>query len=371
MLTFLSVAFLIYGTLHLYALSKLWLVLPHSMGWAIVLLLAAIVLTLSPLLLWQLSRLNWHGASLVASWFTYLWMGFIFLFCCTALAFDVGHLLALLFGAKWPLSASTALSAIGLLAFAMLGYGFIEARQIQVEQVKITTPKLSPAIGRVTIAQISDLHLGIMLGDAFLERVTAQLQALQPDIIVATGDIIDGHGDSLNALAQRLHTLQPPKGLYAVLGNHEYFIGLENALGFLRNAGFTVLRGEAAQTGGIVLVGVDDDHAGSHGEEVRADTTKALSTVPKGSYTILLKHQPVVEGNTPFDLQLSGHIHGGQIWPFGLLTKLSYHVSTGLTQLADGRQLYVSRGTGTWGPPIRLFAAPEITLITIESKPKQ
>lgn len=370
MLTFLSVAILIYGTMHLYALSKLWLALPHSMGLALALVLLGVFLTFSPLLLWQLTRQNWHSASTAMAWFTYTWMGFIFLFCCIALAFDFSHLLLVLFGAKWPLSATAALSAISLLALALLGYGLFDARQIRIEQVKITTPKLSPAIGRVTIAQISDLHLGVMLGDAFLGRVITQLQTLHPDIIVATGDIIDGHGDSLNALAQRLHALQPPKGAYAVLGNHEYIIGLNNALAFLHNAGFTVLRGEAAASGGIVLMGVDDDHAGSHGEEVRADITKALATVPKGNYTILLKHQPVAEANTPFDLQLSGHVHGGQIWPFGLLTKLRYHVNTGLTQLADGRQLYVSRGTGTWGPPIRLFAAPEITLITIESEQK-
>ncbi len=371
MLTFLSVAFLIYGSMHLYALSKLWLALPHSAGLAIALLLAGIVLTLSPLLLWQLGRLNWHGASVVASWLVYLWMAFVFLFCCIALVFDLGHLLAMLAGIKWPLQAALALPITVLLALVLLGYGFIEARQIQLEQIKITTPKLSPAIGRVTIAQISDLHLGTMLGDEFLQRVIAQLQALHPDIIVATGDIIDGQGDNLNALAQRLHALKPPKGAYAILGNHEYFIGLENSVRFLRNAGFTVLRGEAAATGGIVLVGVDDATAGARGQEVRADTQQALAALPKGSCIVLLKHQPVVDDSTPFDLQLSGHIHGGQIWPFGLLTQLTYHVNTGLTRLSDGRQLYVSRGTGTWGPPIRLFAAPEITLITIESEQKQ
>jgi predicted MPP superfamily phosphohydrolase len=87
-----------------------------------------------------------------------------------------------------------------------------------------------------------------------------------------------------------------------------------------------------------------------------------------GKFIVLLKHQPVIDRGIPFDLQLSGHIHGGQFFPFGLLTRLTYGVSTGLTQLTDGRWLYVSRGAGTWGPPIRLFAAPEITLITIESE---
>jgi predicted MPP superfamily phosphohydrolase len=370
MLAFLSMAFLIYGVMHIYALSKVWLAFPHSLGLSLALALWGLVMTISPLIIWQLAKQNWHSATAVTSWVTYIWMGLLFLFCCIALLFDFGHALATLLGFKWPLNESMAFRTVGLLALAMLGYGFVEARQIQVEEIKITTPKLSPAIGRVTIAQISDLHLGVMLGDEFLERVIAKLREIQPDIVVATGDIVDGQGDNLNELAQHFLTIKPPKGAYAIIGNHEVYAGLENSLRFLRSAGFTVLRGESAAAGGIILVGIDDPSAGALGQEARVDTKKALASVTKGDFIVLLKHQPVVDRETPFDLQLSGHIHGGQIFPFGLLTRLIYGVRTGLTQLADGRWLYVSRGAGTWGPPIRIFAAPEITLVTIESENK-
>ncbi len=346
----------------------MWLAFPHSLGLGLTLVLLGLVMTLSPLLLWQLTRQNWHSASVVASWVTYTWMGLLFLFCCIALIFDFSHVLATLLGFKWPLNEAMALLSVGLLALVMLGYGFVEARQIRVEEITITTPKL--ASGRVTIAQISDLHLGVMQSDEFLERVIARLRETQPDIVVATGDIVDGQGDDFNALARQFHAYQPPKGAYAVIGNHEYYAGLAHSIRFLRSAGFTVLRGEAAAAGGIVLVGVDDPSAGMSGTEAMLDTRKALASVPKGSFIVLLKHQPVVDKETPFDLQLSGHIHGGQIFPFGLLPRLTYGVRTGLTQLADGRWLYVSRGAGTWGPPIRLFAAPEITLIHIESENK-
>lgn len=367
MLSFLSVAFTIYGSMHVYAFSKVWQVLPHSAGLAWVLTLAGLVMTLSPLMLWQLSRQNWHGLTFFASWVVYLWLGFMFLFCCTALVFDAVNLLSTLMGGRWPLNAATGLSSVAFIALALMGYGFIAARQIQVEEIKIATPKLSPTIGRVTIAQISDLHLGVMLGDEFLQRVITRLREIKPDIVVATGDVIDGQGDDLNALARRFHSLQPPMGLFAITGNHEYFAGLESSLRFLRNAGFTVLRGEAATAGGVILVGIDDHTAGaSLHQEVRTDTGKALASASRDDFIVLLKHQPVVDAETPFDLQLSGHIHGGQIFPFGILPWLSYRVHSGLTRLADGRWLYVSRGTGTWGPPIRLFAAPEITLITIE-----
>jgi len=364
----LSVALLIYGSMHLYALSKMWMTFPHSYGLGLALILAGIVLTLSPLLVWFLERHSWHRATTTTAWVSYSWMGYLFLFLCIGLLLDLGHALATLLNFNWPLSQAMSLRTVSLLALAMVGYGFVEARQIQVEEIHITTPKL--ATGHITIAQISDLHLGIMMGEEFLDRVIAKLREIKPDIIVATGDIVDGQGDDLDALARHFQAYTPPLGAYAVTGNHEYYAGLENALRFMRRAGFTVLRGESAKAGGIVLVGVDDPAAMSSGQDARLDTRGALASVATNDFIVLLKHQPVVDSDTPFDLQLSGHTHGGQIFPFGYLTRMAYRAHTGLTELADGRRLYVSRGAGTWGPPIRLFAAPEITLITIESSDK-
>jgi len=371
MLTFLSVAFSIYGAMHAYALSKVWLAFPHSTWLALALLLAGIVMTLSPLMLWYITRQNWHAATVAISWVAYLWMGFLFLFCCIALLLDLGHGLATVSGFHWHPGAAMGLFTAGLLALGLMGYGFISAKQIQLEKITITTPKLSPAIGKVTIAQISDLHLGIMLGDDFLDRVIARLREIQPDIIVATGDVVDGQGDDLIKLAKRFLALHPPKGAYAVTGNHEFFAGLENSLQFLRNAGFTVLRGESVATGGITLVGVDDPAALSTRQGIAANTSQVPVSPAADNFIVLLKHQPLVDTKIAFDLQLSGHVHGGQIFPFGILTRLKYGVSSGLTHLAGGRWLYVSRGTGTWEPPVRLFAPPEITLITVKSEIKQ
>ncbi len=368
MLTFLSMAFLIYGAMHFYALSKLWLAFPHISALTLALVIWGIVMTFSPLLLWQAAKLNWHNAIFVASWVVYIWMGFLFLFCSVFLVFDLGHALATLLGINWQSNESKVLLAVSLFALTMVGYGFIEARQISVKEIKISTPKLPPAIGRVTIAQISDLHLGVMLGGEFLDRVITRLRELRPDIVAATGDIVDGQGDDLNGLARHFLAYKPSKGAYAVIGNHEVYAGLENSLRFLGSAGFTVLRGAPVAAGGIILAGIDDPSAGSFGQEAMMESRNALALASKGDFVVLLKHQPVVDKEIPFDLQLSGHVHGGQIFPFGLLTRLVYGVNTGLTRLADGRLLYVSRGTGTWGPPIRLFATPEITLFTIESE---
>lgn len=365
MLTFLSAALLVYGSMHVYALSKVWMALAHSYGLGLALILAGAFLTFSPLLVWFLERQNWHRVTVATAWVSYTWMGYLFLFLCIGLLVDLGHALVTLLRCHWPLSHMMTLGAVSLLALILLAYGLVAARQIQVEEISITTPKL--ATGQVTIAQISDLHLGVMLGDEFLERVIARLREIRPDILVATGDIVDGQGDDLDALARRFQSYAPPLGAYAVTGNHEHYAGLETSLRFLRHAGFAVLRGESVKAGGIVLTGVDDPAAIPVGQHARLDARQARASVNKDAFIVLLKHQPVVDSATLFDLQLSGHTHGGQIFPFVYLTRLAYRVHTGLTELADGRRLYVSRGTGTWGPPIRLFAAPEITLITIKS----
>ena len=217
---FLSVALLIYGSMHFYALSKMWMAFPHSYGLGLALILAGIVLTFSPLLVWFLERHRWHRATAATAWVSYTWMGYLFLFLCIGLVLDLGHALATLLNFNWPLSQAISLLTVSLLALAMLGYGFVEARQIQVEEIHITTPKL--ATGHITIAQISDLHLGIMMGEEFLDRVIAKLREIKPDIVVATGDIVDGQGDDLDALARHFQAYTPPLGAYAVTGNHEY-----------------------------------------------------------------------------------------------------------------------------------------------------
>jgi predicted MPP superfamily phosphohydrolase len=365
MLVFLSAALLIYGSMHFYALGKVWMAVPHSLALGLALVLAGVVLSFSPLLVWLLERQSWHRVTVATAWVSYLWMGYLFLFVWLALLLDIGQAFASLLNVGWSLRPTTASKIVGVLALGLLGYGFFEARQVQIKEVRITTPKL--ASGRVTIAQLTDLHLGIMLGSGFLDGIVAKLRDAKPDIVVATGDIVDGQGDDLNALARHFRSYTPPMGAYAVIGNHELYAGAEDSLRFLRDAGFTVLRGESVKAGGIVLVGVDDPGAGVSGQAGRLDTGKTLAPVGVNEFIVLLKHQPVVDAGVPFDLQLSGHIHGGQIFPFSYLTRLFYGVDGGLRALPGGRRLYVSNGAGTWGPPIRLFAPPEITLITIAS----
>lgn len=364
-LVFIIMVLLIYGSMNLYALAKVALALPPSPATTLALALWGIAMVFSPLSIRYLRHRHWLRAEAVLSWVAFVWMGLLFLFCCLALAFDLVHVLAGVSGMAWPLEAKTELLWTGPPALALLGYGFYEANRIKIERLHITTPKLDA--GRITLAQISDMHLGAMLGGKFMDRITAKLREINPDMLIATGDIVDGKGEALHELTRHFRMLAPPKGAYAILGNHEYFVGLDNSLRFFENAHFTILRGEAVDAGGITLVGVDDRSLGEQARLGSAALRAQLAAAQRDAYIILLKHQPLVDDAIPFDLQLSGHLHGGQIFPFGFFSRLFYGVRAGLVRYPDGRLLYINRGAGTWGPPIRLFAAPEITLITIES----
>ena len=364
-LLFLSIAILIYGSMHYYALRKAWLALPQSRTLLATFILGSLLLILAPVCVRLLESHDWHRTASVAAWVGYSWMAYLLLFVFVGLLFDLCRGIAWLLKARWAINRVMTFRIIGIVALAMLAYGFVEARDIQVERITITTPKLKS--GRITIAQISDLHLGVTIKDRYLDRVMAQLAELKPDMIVATGDIVDGQGDELNSLAQHFHSYRAPLGNFAVTGNHEYIVGIEHSLRFLKNAGFTLLRAESARAGGIVVAGVDDYSRMSPSPDVHADAHKALAGTDAKDFVLLLKHKPIIDNDLRFDLQLSGHTHGGQIFPLSIPTRLINGVPTGMTQLDQGRQLYVSRGVGTWGPPIRLFAAPEITLITIES----
>jgi len=171
----------------------------------------------------------------------------------------------------------------------------------------------------------------------------------------------------MTAMAAALRELKPRFGTYAVTGNHEYYAGISRALEFTRKAGFTVLGGDSRDVAGIRLAGVADPVAWRMGAGGADQEKTALANHSSGQFTLLLKHRPTVEKGSMghFDLQLSGHTHQGQIFPFTMVTRLLYPLTSGLTNLAGGGSLYVSRGTGTWGPPIRFLAPPEITVIEL------
>ena len=216
--------------------------------------------------------------------------------------------------------------------------------------------------------QISDVHLGLIVREDRLTRILQKVKAANPDILVSTGDLVDGQVCNLNHLSDLLKEITPRYGKFAVTGNHEFYAGLDNAECFTENAGFTLLRGEKISAAGILTIaGVDDPSGKILGVSKDVSEKELLSKLPREKFTLLLKHRPLVDRNSlgHFDLQLSGHVHRGQIFPFSIFTWLYYPLQSGLAALPYNSHLYVSRGAGTWGPPIRFLSPPEVAVIDL------
>jgi predicted MPP superfamily phosphohydrolase len=311
----------------------------------------------------------------VLSWGAYLWLGFLFLFMVCALFFDLWRIFAVAaawltkkdFSAFVP-GAKIAFFAPLLLSLVAVTYGYFEALHIRTERVVIETDRLPSGVERFRICQISDVHLGLIVREERLARMLDIVRRENPDLLVSTGDLVDGQLDHLSSLTAQLRDIRPVHGKLAVTGNHEFIAGIDKSLAFTRDCGFDTLRGEAREIGGFLTVAGVDDPAGQgfrlSGQE--NGEGELLSSLPRGRFILFLKHRPTVEENTRglFDLQLSGHTHRGQIFPFNGIVRLYFPIDSGLHDLGNSR-VYVSRGSGTWGPPIRFLAPPEVTVIDL------
>jgi predicted MPP superfamily phosphohydrolase len=376
---FLIVFFLIYGSVHGYALLKAKSALGFGWGTAAALSPVLIALTLAPLIIYFLGRHGMEEAARTASWVGYTWGGLLFFFFWMNLAVDALNLVARLGGAlsgRWGsaslVSGKAPFLALVALSVALGAYAYFEAREIGVERVRIVTDKLPPSTSRVRIAQISDVHLGLLVRHPKAEAIASVIRRADPDILVSTGDLVDAEINHLEGLAEIFGTIRPRLGKYAVTGNHEFYAGIDQALSFTRRAGFSVLRGETVTLGNILrIAGVDDPAGGALGAGAGHPEEEVLGGTASPMYTILLKHRPTLSDGSRglFDLQLSGHTHKGQIFPFRYVVGRPYPLIAGLFPLG-GAYLYTSRGTGTWGPPMRFLSPPEVTVIDIERAPE-
>ncbi len=368
---FLVTALAVYAALHAVVL---WGVYPLLAGRPRV--LAGVVAWMGLMLLAPLSvrLVEGGGHDLIAravAWVAYSWLGLVFLAFSLFAALAAWEALAWLVGQGLPGVRAWSLrgpNAAAVLSAAALGaglYGFYEAGSLRIETVRLAAPNLGAGRERLRLVQVSDLHLGLLRREGALAPVIELLVALEPDLLVATGDVVDAQLDHLDGLSDLWHRVDPPLGKFAVTGNHEAYAGLGQSLDFLRRSGFRVLRNEAVDLGALTLAGVDDEHVRSH----PVDEGALLGATPRGRFTVLLKHRPTVAPGAlgRFDLQLSGHTHLGQLFPFRFLTGLQYPLQDGRYDLPGGAVLYTSRGTGTWGPPMRVLAPPEITVFEVSA----
>ena len=367
---------MVYGSAHAYIFLKAKAAFDFGWGTGFTLLPVFALLTSAPVLIHLLVRYDQEHAARALSFAGYTWMGFLFFLLWLNLAADAARLIlwtAERAGIAWNLApvfaGRAAFLCIAVLAAALSAYSAFEASRIEIVRVRIATDRIPPGAPAVRIAQISDLHLGLIHRNGKAREVAAIVAGERPDIIVSTGDLVDGQLDHIDGLAETLRGIPAPMGKYAVTGNHEYYAGLRHAVDFTRDAGFTVLRNESVVAGGTVrIAGVDDPTQDRLGDRGRPPEADVLGNRPDGRFTLLLKHRPAIDPGSvgKFDLQLSGHTHHGQIFPFQLLTRLVYPLLGGNHAVPGGGTLHVNRGTGTWGPPMRFLAPPEITIIDLE-----
>lgn len=251
-------------------------------------------------------------------------------------------------------------------AVGTVGYGTASVlRGLQVKRLTIPLAKLPRSAHGFRIAVVSDIHLGPILGRGFAQRVVDTINATQPDLIAVVGDLVDGSVEDLSPAVEPLAGLRARHGSYFVTGNHEYFSGAEPWVEKMRDLGLRPLENARVEMPGFDLAGVNDVAGEREGEG--PDFAKALSDRDRSRAAVLLAHQPVVIHDAVrhgVDLQLSGHTHGGQLWPGNLIAGWANPTLAGLERYGD-TQLYVSRGAGAWGPPVRVGAPSDITVVEL------
>jgi predicted MPP superfamily phosphohydrolase len=363
--------------LHLYIASRLFstLLVPpwaQEVGMGLVLaLFAAIPVSM------VLRRRNPDGAARLLLPLTYYWMGAFCIFLTVTFATDLARWLWMaLHGAATAqelrsVALAQSLAILGLGAVGVIWATRTAKGRATVERVRVPIPGLGEGLEGLRIVQISDVHIGETLRGPFLERTVEHVNSLDPDVVAVTGDLVDGTVEELREQVKPLSKLRAKLGVFYVTGNHEYYWDGPGWMAEVRRLGLTALHNEhrVLERNGarLALGGVTDIHGGDFAPDHASRPDLAFAGAPQEAPRILLAHQPLsaeASAKEGVALQLSGHTHGGQIFPFNLFVRLQQPVVQGLKKV-HGMWVYAHRGTGFWGPPMRLGPTPEIAQIEL------
>ncbi len=381
-LIFIAVVIAIIVGLHYYLWARLVRDPQLALPWRLLATWALVLLALSMPTAMFLSRARPAAGRLLA-WPAFSWMGVMFLL---VVAFATVDLLRVLGGAARGTSDAQVLDparrtlvarVIAAAATTVVGgLAAIAARAAQapidVKRVEVSLARLPRAHDGLKLVQLSDVHVGPTIGASFIRDVVAQVNELSPDIVAITGDLVDGSVEDLRGAVAPLADLRARHGIYFVTGNHEYYSGAAQWIAALPGLGIRVLSNERVSIGegadAFDLAGIDDHTAeGFGGLSTTESLAWALANRDTERELVLLAHQPRQFAEATrhrVGLQLSGHTHGGQMWPFTFFVRLVQPFVAGLHRRGES-QIYVSRGTGYWGPPMRLGAPAEITQIIL------
>ncbi|WP_340694384.1 metallophosphoesterase [Hydrogenobacter thermophilus] len=374
---FVLAFFSIYSLMHFYVFFRL--VKPNFSSYkSFAILLIFLIMLLSPIA-WR--TLDGDISKQITYWLalvSLLWMGFMLYVTVFTLLFDLYR--GVVFASKQLLginplplpSPRLLLYTVLLTSLSLSAYSYYETLRLDVIRIRIETEKLP--VSRMKILHISDLHLGPVMGADKIKLVEDVWEKEKPDIIVSTGDLVDGNMNKKDGLAKMLSKINAPMGKFAVLGNHEYYRGVKQAIDFTERAGFELLRGAWKDLGPLIVAGVDDDDCRFFNAcEGVLDEYLLLRDIPKGKFILLLKHKPRLNPKSVglFDLMLSGHTHGGIYKPIGeFLLRKMFLTDRGLVKMGSS-YVFVSKGIGTGGPPMRLFSPPDVAVIELIKVEKQ
>lgn len=260
--------------------------------------------------------------------------------------------------------AGAAVAALGTVGYGTYGV----MRGPRLKRVTVSLAKLPRGAHGFRIAVVSDVHLGPILGRAHTQRIVDTINSAQPDLVAVVGDLVDGNVADLGHAAEPLAQIKARHGAFFVTGNHEYFSGAEQWVEHVRELGLRPLENDRVEIAGFDLAGVNDIAGEDEGQG--PDFVRALGDRDRTRASVLLAHQPIVIHDAVrhgVDLQLSGHTHGGQLWPGNYIAAQANPTVAGLERYGD-TQLYVSRGAGAWGPPVRVGAESDITVVELASR---
>jgi predicted MPP superfamily phosphohydrolase len=271
---------------------------------------------------------------------------------------------------EFPFAELTRILIPVLLTTALL-YGSVNARFLRKRHLKI--PVLKAKGRNIRIALISDLHLGLLVGSARLNAILRTLKKERPDIIVSAGDLLDTNPRHLSRFEPFMRDMVSIAPVYAVMGNHEYYNGMEDSIAWLNDLGVMVLDDRCTMDGGteLSLIGVNDPSAFKNSNSYFHRIMDLVSSCEGSTARVLINHQPLFfrkSAEKGIDLQLSGHTHAGQIWPFGYTTRAVFREGDRGLQKFGGSYMYVCTGTGTWGPPMRIGTSSEIVIMDLIEK---
>ena len=336
-----------------------------------------ILLVAVGVILWALfflgREVGHSGSGKTAFWLEMIgmtWMASLFLIFITLFAIDLVTLFGLLVSRLAPSLRGLAILTGVIFSIIAMIQGM---RPPVVQRYDVILPGLPSELDGKVLVGTSDMHIGNLLGKRWLAARIEQIQAQRPDLIVLIGDIVEGHGEPHEELLPVFRRLSAPLGVWAVSGNHEFHGRRGNGMHLFEEAGFHVLQNRWAEVRpGFIMAGVDDLTSRRRSGRMGDPVPEALSGRPPGA-TILLSHTPweaEKAAQAGVGLMLSGHTHGGQIWPFSYLTRLVYPLLGGRYNV-DGMTVIVCRGTGTWGPRMRLWRPGEIIRVTLRRGPLQ